>query len=633
MTPLKQILQTANRAMARLSQGLAWRWRARLEQALYRLTAWHRRQLWGTAFIGVTGSLGKTTTKDLIAGVLTRHWGPGRQNPGSLNWPLDMVRVILGTRRRHRFCVTEISGHAPGVMALPLSLVQPTVGVVTHIGADHLSAFRSREAIALEKSQLIKALPIHGVAILNADDPLVLAMQAVCTGRTVTFGLSEPAMLRGSDIRATWPERLALTATWQGESVRIQTQLCGGHWASAVLAAVATGVALGTPLAVAAQALAEVAPFEGRMAPLLVRGITFIRDDWKAPLSTIAPAFEFMRHARAKRKVIVMGTLSDYQGDASQRYVEIARQALGAADCVVFVGPRASAALRAKDTAQTPLQAFAHLQDAAAYLSAYLEPGDLVLLKGSHKADHLQRLMLALSKPVQCWRMDCGLITPCHTCPQVQVPSGDTAAYLPTAVPAATPIAAPVLLHHTHQPLSMYATVVIGLGNPHASQQDTPHNAGYQTLDLLALRMAQTWHNANGLALVARGELSGLALCLIKPLAPMNHTGPVLAALAAQWAFEVRQCILVHDDMDLPLGTVRARLRGGDGGHRGVQSILQAFQNDRFRRVKVGVGQAHAGQTAADFVLTPFSAPQKIGMTHASHAAADRVLALMREGA
>jgi PTH1 family peptidyl-tRNA hydrolase len=85
--------------------------------------------------------------------------------------------------------------------------------------------------------------------------------------------------------------------------------------------------------------------------------------------------------------------------------------------------------------------------------------------------------------------------------------------------------------------------------------------------------------------------------------------------------------------MDLPLGTVRARLRGGDGGHRGVQSILQAFQNDRFRRVKVGVGQAHAGQSGGDFVLTPFSAPQKIGMTQASHTAADRVLALMREGA
>jgi aminoacyl-tRNA hydrolase len=413
--------------------------------------------------------------------------------------------------------------------------------------------------------------------------------------------------------------------------VRIQTQLCGTHWASAVLAAVATGVALGAPLAVAAQALAEVAPFEGRMAPLMVRGIMFIRDDWKAPLSTITPAFEFMQAARARRKVIVMGTLSDYQGDASQRYVEIARQALAAADCVVFVGPRASAALRAKDAAQTPLQAFAHLQDAAAYLNAYLEPGDLVLLKGSHKADHLQRLILALTKSVQCWRMDCGLITPCHTCPQARVPSGDTAAYVPAAIRA---MPAPNgLLAHPDTPWGTSATVVIGLGNPHASQQDTPHNAGYQTLDLLALRMAQTWHNANGLALVARGELSGLALCLIKPLAPMNHSGPVLATLAAQWDFEVRQCILVHDDMDLPLGTVRARLRGGDGGHRGVQSILQTFQNDRFRRVKVGVGQALAGQSAADFVLTPFSAPQKIDMTHASHNAADRVLALMREGA
>jgi aminoacyl-tRNA hydrolase len=631
MNLLQHISHFATRATCKLSRGLAWRWRARLEQALYHLAIWHRQRLSGTAFIGVTGSVGKTTTKDLIAGVLARHSGPGRQNPGSLNWPLDMVRVILGTRRRHRFCVTEMSGHAPGVMALPLALVQPTVGVVTHIGSDHLSTFKSREAIALEKSQLIKALPPQGVAILNADDPLVLAMQTVCAGRTVTFGLSEQALLRGTHLQANWPERLSLTATWRGESVRIQTQLCGTHWAPAVLAAAATGVALGAPLAVVAQALADVTPFEGRMAPLSIRGITFIRDDWKAPLSTIAPAFEFMRNAKAKRKVIVMGTLSDYQGDASQRYLEIARLALSSADCVVFVGPRASAALRAKTTAQTPLTAFAHVRDAQAYLSSFLEPGDLVLLKGSHKADHLQRLMLALSQPVQCWRMDCGLIDSCATCAQLQVPTGMTAAYRPATLQPAP--ALNKLGVNAAMPLETGATVVIGLGNPHASQHDTPHNAGYQTLDLLALRMAQTWHNANGLAWVARGELSGLALCLIKPLAPMNHAGPVLATLAAQWAFEVRQCILVHDDMELPLGTVRARLRGGDGGHRGVQSILQAFQDDKFRRVKVGVGQPDSGQSTADFVLTPFSATHKTSMAQASRNAADRVLALMHEGA
>ena len=631
MTPLKRIPQVAFSAVDQLSRALAWRWRYHLEQTLYRLTAWHRRRLTRTVFIGVTGSLGKTTTKDLIAGMLTHHLGPGRQNPGSLNWPLDMVRVILGTRRKHRFCVTEISGHGPGVMALPLSIVQPTVGVVTQIGADHLSAFKSREAIALEKGHLIRALPLHGVAVLNADDPLVLAMRRLCIGRTVTFGLSEQAQLRGTDIRAVWPDRLSLTATWLGESVPIQTQLCGTHWASVVLAAVASGVALGVPLASAAKALSGVAPFEGRMAPLQVKGITFIRDDWKAPLSTIAPAFDFIHSAQAKRKIIVMGTLSDYQGDASQRYVEIARQALAAADYVVFVGPRASAALRAKETAQTPLQAFAHLRDAQAYLSAFLEPGDLVLLKGSHKADHLQRLMLALTQPVQCWRMDCGLISSCETCAQLQVPTGLSAAYRPAALQPAPALNRPMT--SAVNPLGAHATVVIGLGNPHAHQQDTPHNAGFQTLDLLALRMAQAWHNDNGLALVARGELSGLALCLIKPLSPMNHAGQVLATLAEQWAFEVGQCILVHDDMDLPLGTVRARLRGGDGGHRGVQSILQAFQNDRFRRVKVGVGRPSREVSAADFVLSPFSATQKTGMALASQMAADRVLALMREGA
>ncbi len=626
----KSVGRSISTGFKNFANGLAWRWRRVCDQTLYRLTFLHRRRLTGTEFVGVTGSAGKTTTKDLVASILQRHLGNGRKSLDSLNWPEDMVRLVLGTRRRHAYCVVEISAHRPGALDLPLALVCPTVGVVTHIGSDHFSAFKSRDAIAEEKGKLIRSLPSGGVAVLNADDPRVLAMRSSFSGRTVTYGLSSDAELRGESIQSAWPKRLSLTATWHGEAVQVTTQLCGVHWAPAVLAALATGVALGVPLRVAAQAVADVPAFEGRMAPVEIDGITFIRDDWKAPLSTIEPAFEFMRSAQAQRRVVVIGTISDYQGDSTRRYVEIGESALEFADCVVFVGPRASASLRAKRDENAEFRAFASLPEASAYLRAYLNAGDLVLLKGSHKADHMQRLIIQLKTEVQCWRSDCGRLQSCETCELLHVPSGPQAtdaglitsfanADVQQAAEAATG-------------LDPSTVVLVGLGNPQAGRFDTPHNVGYRALDSLAQRMAQPWHRDADLALVVRCQWQGAQILMIKPLAPMNEIGPVLIKLAKKLAFEVRQCILVHDDLDLPIGSVRARLRGGDGGHRGVRSILQAFQDDKFRRVKIGVGQPEAGQSVIDYVLTPFPATQHAAVEAANRTAVDRIFELIRQG-
>lgn len=618
------------KTFGKIANGLKWRMRHLYDQGLYRVTFIHRRRLSNTVFVGVTGSAGKTTTKDLIASILERHFSKGQKNPGSLNWPEDMVRMVLSTRKSDAFCVAEISAHGPGAVDLPVALIRPTVGVVTNIGADHFSAYKNRDAIAAEKSKLIRALPSDGVAILNADDPRVLAMQSLCAGRTVTFGLATEAMLRGTEIQSVWPDRLTLNATWNGESVHVKTQLCGTHWTPSVLAAMATGVALGVPLAVAAEAVSSVEPFEGRMAPIVKDGINFIRDDWKAPLSTIEPAFEFMRQARATRKIVVIGTISDYQGDSTRRYVEIAQSALAFADAVFFVGPRASAALRVKRDPKDELRAFASLRDAATYLSGYLIPGDLVLLKGSHKADHIQRLIVALSTDVQCWRADCGRMQSCDTCDLLHVASGPNAAE--DVVTSLSFNADPVPVIAESLVSNSSTVIVVGLGNPEAGRVNTPHNVGYEAVDILAKRMAQDWVPEGDLARVVRGEMHGVPVLLVKPIIPMNDIGPVLFRIAKNLTFEANQCILVHDDLALPIGAVRARIRGSDGGHRGVRSILQAFQDDKFRRVKIGVGQPRDGQSVIDYVLAPFPAEQQAAVTAANQTAADRIVELIRQG-
>jgi PTH1 family peptidyl-tRNA hydrolase len=175
--------------------------------------------------------------------------------------------------------------------------------------------------------------------------------------------------------------------------------------------------------------------------------------------------------------------------------------------------------------------------------------------------------------------------------------------------------------------------VVIGLGNPAKDLANTPHNVGYRAVEVLAQRLGAHWVDDSPHALVARGECQGLGMWLIKPLVPMNETGPALLRLFKDFSFRSHQCVLIHDDLDLPLGVVRARLRGGDGGHLGVRSILQSFQDDKFRRVKMGVAPAHPRDSMADYVVTPLPPEQWDAISSASEVAADRVLELIRQPA
>ena len=156
--------------------------------------------------------------------------------------------------------------------------MKPRIGVVTNIGTDHISAFGSVEAIAAEKGKLIAALPSHGIAILNADDPNVLAMRSRCAGRVITYGLAPEAMVRAENVSAAWPERLSFTVCFDGQSHTVHTQLPGAHLVHCALAAVAVGLAMGLPLTFAVQAISTVPPFPRRMSPVIRDdGVTFIR--------------------------------------------------------------------------------------------------------------------------------------------------------------------------------------------------------------------------------------------------------------------------------------------------------------------------------------------------------------------
>jgi aminoacyl-tRNA hydrolase len=548
----------------------------------------HRAGLADVTFFGVTGSAGKTTTAAMIVEIL-KTAGRVSHAGGGGNQLHHFARVIGATQRTDDFCVLEFGAGLPEGFDALVSLAKPSIAVVTTVGSDHLKVYGSVDAIAEEKGKLVAGLPSDGSAVLNADDPRVWAMRDLFHGHIIGFGLGEGAELRASDIRANWPERLSFTVRYRDEEYRVRTQLCGKHWVTAVCAALAAGIAAGVPLVRAVEAVSLVPPARARMQPLTTPdGITFVRDDWKGAYWGMKAVLEFLREAKARRKILVLGTLADYSGSTRARYEEVARDGLAVADAVVFVGNMATYGLRALKFARKDqtLLAFPGVRQAAEALQEILQPGDLVVLRGSGPADHLGRLYHVRTGPVTCWRMDCGKMTLCEGCAllrrraeEVQMVTEETRDE--TAVE------------------SRPDRVLVGIGNPGKRYHDTPHNAGFAVLDLVAERHGLDW-KACGQAQIAWLSKGGSDILLVKPQNHVNRTGEVLRVLAQSMGFTSDCCMLVHDDIQMQLGKVRTRLRGSDGGHKGVRSVLVAFQTSELGRVKVGVAPEGKGCAAED---------------------------------
>jgi len=168
---------------------------------------------------------------------------------------------------------------------------------------------------------------------------------------------------------------------------------------------------------------------------------------------------------------------------------------------------------------------------------------------------------------------------------------------------------------------------VVGLGNPGDEYRETRHNIGQRVVDHLARTLKRGWQR-EGQALLARAAWRGEPLSLVKPLTFMNVSGPVVAATLRRLGADATDLMLVHDDIDLPLGTVRVRMRGSHGGHNGVRSVLEALGTAEVRRVKLGIGRPDRRDDVADHVLSAFDPDEQDTVATTVAAAADRVLLL-----
>jgi UDP-N-acetylmuramoyl-tripeptide--D-alanyl-D-alanine ligase len=385
-------------------------------------------------FIGVTGSCGKTTTKDLAAGML-RPSLRGSANPGSGNCGVELVQHLLRVELTDDYCIQELGAWGRGTLDLGLELVQPRIGVVLNIRHDHYSAFRALEETQAEKGKMVACLPADGTAILNADDPAVRAMRDRTRARVVTFGCSPTADFRAERVRGSWPDRVAFELSAGAHRYAVRTQLLGEHLVGSALAAIAIAHTMGVPIDVAVERLAQLPPTERRMSSVTTQsGIAFIRDDFKAPSDSLDEILRFLAAARATRKIVVVGRISDHPGRSRSFYTSFAQRALKAVDLLVFVGERpeelwggarrlTSDFLAEFGPHRARMKIFATVRAASEFLRDELRAGDLVLLKGSGPSDHLERIVLEQQMTVRCWRAHCGLVLACDSCDLLTSPA------------------------------------------------------------------------------------------------------------------------------------------------------------------------------------------------------------------
>ncbi len=374
-----------------------------------------RRKLNNTTVIGITGSCGKTSTTQFIYHILARH--------GSCHLGIDyntwerIIKNILKAKRSDRFYIQEISGHEPGAMNLIAKVVSPNISVVTTIGYDHYSSYRTLESVAEEKGFLVERVRDGGTAVLNLDDPYVAAMADRTCSRVLTFGVNKNADVQASNISASWPERLSLTISYQGSSVQINTELYGTIWVTSLLAAATVALAAGVSLSECSAALQNIEPVNKRQSlHYLASGAWVISDCFKAPYWSMSRIIQMLSDVKAPRITLVIGSISDMSGSTGPKYRKLALKGLEVADRVIFVGVKAAHVSKViTPENETRLFAFDSIKDASLFIEADTIPEEVIFIK-SGSILHLERIYYSQSNEWSCWKNMCKFKHDCLEC-------------------------------------------------------------------------------------------------------------------------------------------------------------------------------------------------------------------------
>ena len=321
--------------------------------ALQELAAWARCR-WGGKVVGVTGSAGKTTTKDLIAHLLSAEMATGK-TIGNLNNHMGVPLSILRLPDDARVAVLEMGMNHAGEIRALARIARPDIGVVTNVGYAHVEAFGSIEAVALAKRELIEELPSAGVAVLNADDPLVAAFREVHRGRAVTFGLSDNADVRAEDVKL---QEAGVRFCYGG--VPFESPLVGRHGLSNILAALAVAGIFEIPPERLRDPVRNFTPGKMRGERLEHNGIVIWNDSYNSNPEAARAMVDVLRATPARRRVAVLGEMLELGQSTEPLHRDIGKY-VAAQGIDVLIGIRGAARFTVEEAVR------AGLSDSAAY--------------------------------------------------------------------------------------------------------------------------------------------------------------------------------------------------------------------------------------------------------------------------
>jgi len=375
-------------------------------RALGALAAGHRREFQGPV-VAITGSNGKTTTKEMTAAALSQT-GPCLKTEGNLNNRFGLPLTLLRREVEHRALVVEIGMNHRGEIQPLAEIARPSVAVITNVGDAHIEHLGTREEIALEKGDLLLGLDARGIAVLNADDPRVLSQARRAPGRVLRFGRSATAEVRALAVRQQ-RGRFEIDCATPSGAVQLGVVGLGESSVANGLAACAAALAAGTSLAEIATGLRSYRPPHGRLEPHeLPGGITLVDDSYNANPQSMANALQALVALRdgagasaRGRCIAVLGAMGELGVQAEAAHRELgALAARLAVDALVVVGD-AGAWIAAGATAAglgvARVFPCASHEEAASTAAAWLLAGDVALVKGSRSArmERVVELLLA----------------------------------------------------------------------------------------------------------------------------------------------------------------------------------------------------------------------------------------------
>jgi UDP-N-acetylmuramoyl-tripeptide--D-alanyl-D-alanine ligase len=354
--------------------------------ALQKLASyWRKRHPLRT--IGITGSVGKTSTKELVAALLSQKFKV-LKNPGNRNNEIGLPLTLLELEATHERAVLEMGFYVPGEIHTLCEIAQPHVGVVTNIGTVHAERAGSQEAIARGKAELVESLPPapEGTAILNMDDPWVRSMAEKTHAKCFTYGIKENADLTASEIKSLGLDGISCTLNYQDQTYPIKSPLLGEFSVYTILRATAVALTEGLDWGTVKSTLAT-SRVDLRMHQYqLPNGAVIIDDTYNASPASTTAALQLLSELKGHR-VAVLGDMLELGQYETTGHQAVGKAAARAADLLVLVGERSRASAEAAIANGFPEEHviwYPDSKNAAQHASNFIQNGDIVLIKGSN---------------------------------------------------------------------------------------------------------------------------------------------------------------------------------------------------------------------------------------------------------